>query len=150
MATFRSGVSSPLFAARRLGDFRVGETGELTRRFGPEQMAVFAELIGDNNPIHFDEEYAATTRFGRCIVHGTLYSGLIGTVLGTVCPGPGTILIAQEHRFHHPVYVGDDVSANVEITEVDEKNGSIRLGLSCRNQEGITVLSGWALTRIAR
>ena len=150
MATFRPGFSGALPAPRRVEEFRVGETAELTRSFGPEKVEAFADLIGDNNPIHFNEVYAATTLYGRCIVHGTLYSGLIGTVLGTMCPGPGTILVAQEHRFHRPVYVGDSVKAKVLIKDIDKLKGVIRLEVECLNQDGITVLSGSAVTRIAR
>ena len=110
MASVRTGVSGAFSAPRAFEDISVGDAGELTRHFGREEVAAFARLIGDDNPIHLDEGYAATTPFGRCIVHGPLYSSLIGTVLGTICPGPGTILARHEHRFLRPVFVGDDVT----------------------------------------
>lgn len=113
-------------------------------------MSGFAALVGDYNPIHFDENYAATTLFGRCIVHGTLYTGLIGTVLGTVCPGPGTILVGQEHKFLRPLYVGDSVTATVTVTAIDRNKGTICLDITCRDGAGRTVLSGSAVTRVAR
>lgn len=113
-------------------------------------MAAFAALIGDNNPIHLDEDYARTTTFGRCIVHGPLYSGLIGTVLGTICPGPGTLLVRQEYRFIRPVYVGDTLTAAVTVSEIIEAKRAIILDVTCRGQHDEVFLTGWADTRIAR
>jgi acyl dehydratase len=113
-------------------------------------VAAFASLIGDENPIHLDEGFAATTRFGRCIVHGPLYSSLIGTVLGTMCPGPGTILVGDERHFHRPVFVGDTVVATVEVSSVDPAKREILLDITCRNQDDVVVLTGRARTRLAR
>lgn len=150
MATFRDGVQGALRAPRAIEQFRIGESAEITKYFGTAEVAAFAALIGDENPIHLDPEFARATRFGACIVHGTFYTGLIGTVLATACPGPGTILVAQEHRFLRPVFVGDTVTASVTITEIDPVKGSIHLSCECRNQDGEKVLSGWAITSIAR
>lgn len=149
MESIRPGLSSALPAPRELKDVSVGESGELTRHFGRREVEAFGELIGDLNPIHFDETYARTTTFGKCIVHGPLYSGLIGTVLGTVCPGPGTLLLRSDYRFLRPVFVGEDVTASVAVSEIDEK-GAVHLNVKCVNQDGVTVLSGTAITRIAR
>jgi acyl dehydratase len=150
MASFRAGISGPLSSPKRFEDIKLEDAGELTRRFGEEEVAAFATLIGDDNPIHLDEAYARTTTFGRCIVHGPLYSGLIGAVLGTICPGPGTLLVRQEYRFLRPVYVGDTVTAAVEVSEIDEAKRAIRLDITCCNQDGAVVLAGWADTRVAR
>jgi acyl dehydratase len=127
-----------------------GDGAEISRYFGREEVAAFAMLIGDYNPIHLDEAFAANTQFGRCIVHGPLYSSLIGTILGTQCPGPGTILVSQDYRFRKPVYVGDTITAGVRVMEIDRIKGAIWVDAECRNQAGIIVLSGHALTRIAR
>ena len=149
MEPLRSGLSGPLSAPRELKEIAVGDSGHLTRHFGAREVEAFGDLIGDRNPIHFDEAFARTTTFGRCIVHGPLYSGLIGTVLGTVCPGPGTLLIRQDYRFLRPVFVGEDITASVEVSGIDEKGG-VHLDVRCVNPEGVTVLSGSVLTRIAR
>lgn len=149
MAPLRPGIQSAFHTPRKLNDVRLGETGQLSRVFGAEQVAEFARLVGDDNPIHFDEEYAAATMFGRCIVHGPLYSGLVGTVLGTVCPGPGTILVEQTYRFLRPVFVGEEVTARVTVREIDERS-SIHLDIECQNGQGDTVLRGSAVTRLAR
>jgi acyl dehydratase/acetyltransferase-like isoleucine patch superfamily enzyme len=137
-------------APRDIASFRIGEGAEVSRTFDARAVAEFATLVGDNNPIHLDEQYAEATRFGRCIVHGPLYSSLIGTVLGTACPGPGTILVSDERRFQRPVFVGDCVTARVEVTDIDPDRRDITLDVTCRNQHGEVVLSGVARTRLAR
>lgn len=150
MAELRTGLSRALPAPRKLTEFEIGQSESMSLRFRAEAVAEFARIIGDDNPLHLDEAYAATTRFGRCIVHGTLYSGLIGTVLGTRLPGPGTILVAQSHSFHAPVFVGDTVTATVRISAIDQQTGSIGVETRVENEDGKIVLTGTATTRIAR
>src|ERR1017187_6702069 len=113
------------------GDFHVGQSESITRSFSREDVLAFAELSGDTNPIHLDSEYAATTRFKSCIVHGTFYTGILGTIIGTTLPGPGTILLYQEHNFFKPVYVGESITARVEITEIKYEKKIITLALTC-------------------
>lgn len=131
-----------------LSGFHIGQTARLTKTFAKEDVATFSELVGDHNDIHLDEEYAATTRFGRCIVHGTLYIGLLGAILGTRLPGPGTVLVSQRHKFLKPVYVGDSVTATVEVTGILPERRRLFLVLSCENQDGIEVLHGEAETML--
>lgn len=150
MAEFRAGLSGALPPPRDLTEFQVGQSECISLRFPTESVSDFATIIGDDNPLHLDEEYASTTRFKRCIVHGTLYSGLIGTVLGTRLPGPGTILVAQSHNFCAPVFVGDTVTATVQISSIDKQTGTIELETRIKNEDGTTVLTGTATTRIAR
>lgn len=78
----------------------------------------FAEASGDRNPIHFDDAYAAATRFGGRIAHGMLTGGFISAVIANDLPGPGTIYLAQDLSFKAPVRPGDTVRVRVELVEL--------------------------------
>ena len=98
---------------------------EVTR----ECVDLFAQASGDTNPIHMDEEYAKTTRFGGCIAHGMLSAGFISRVLGNSFPGNGTIYLEQTLRFMKPVMVGETVTVIVSVIEKLPK-GRLRLATS--------------------
>ena len=93
------------------------------------------------------DAYAKQTVFGKRIVHGILTSGLISAVLANKLPGPGTIYLGQELRFTAPVYLGDDVTAEVEIAEIREDKKIIKLNTTCVNQDGQTVITGVATVK---
>ena len=127
-----------------MGEFYVGQKAEASRCFTMEEVRQFADLSGDNNPLHVDEEYAEKGRFGRCVVHGILVSGLISKVLGTQLPGKGSIYLEQNLSFRKPVYVGDTVTACVQITEILQEKKIITLETNVYNQEGKCVILGTA------
>ncbi|RMF36009.1 MAG: MaoC family dehydratase [Chloroflexi bacterium] len=125
--------------------FQVGERASLTRTITEDDVIAFARLTGDTNPLHLDEAYARTTRFGRRIAHGLLTAGLISALLGTELPGPGAIYLEQRLRFTRPVYLGDTVTATVEVLSFREEKGVLTLRTDCFNQEGEPVLTGEAV-----
>eukprot|EP01133_Synstelium_polycarpum_P014349 gene14349-16931_t len=94
---------------------RIGDKKSLTKVFGKEEVSTFAALSTDNNPVHLDEAFAATTRFKRPLIHGLLVASLISSVVGTELPGPGSIYLKQELNFVLPAYVGDTIRAEVEV-----------------------------------
>lgn len=94
----------------------VGQYLELERQFTASDVAAYADVGGDHNPVHLDPEFAATTRFKACIVHGILTGGLFGTALATHLPG--TIYLAQSFKFTAPLYVGDTVIARVTVKDM--------------------------------
>lgn len=108
-----STTSNDLLVLRKV--LRKGEEASLTRTWKDYDLRVYAQLTGDDNPIHLDEAYAATTPFKRCIVHGKLVEGLISAVLGTQLPGPMSIIQSTTSKFHAPVYLGDEVTATVRV-----------------------------------
>ncbi len=122
----------------------LGDRAERTRTFTEDDVAEYAELSGDLNPIHLDDEYAAKSRFGRRIVHGFLTAGMISALLGTQLPGIGPIYVAQTFKFLAPVYIGDTVTASVEVTAIREDKRPVTLRTDCANADGTLVLTGEA------
>jgi len=116
--------------------FSVGDRAERLVVVGDEQLEQFARATGDRNPIHFDEVYAAETRFGGRIAHGMLVGGLISALLANDLPGPGTIYLGQELQFRAPVRPGDEVRCEVEVTELDGR----RVTLATRAWVGETLV----------
>jgi 3-hydroxybutyryl-CoA dehydratase len=125
----------------------LGDRAERTRTFTEADVAEFAELSGDLNPIHLDEEYAAKSRFGRRIVHGFLTAGMISALLGTELPGIGSIYVSQTFKFLAPVYIGDSVTASVEVIEIREEKRLVTLRTDCVNADGVLVLTGEAIIK---
>jgi 3-hydroxybutyryl-CoA dehydratase len=125
-----------------MAEWQVGDSAQFTKTIGDEDIQRYAEITGDTNPVHLDETYARTTRFGRRVVHGMLTAGFISTVLGTKLPGPGTIYLGQSLRFLAPVYPGDTITATVRIERYDEQRGRMTLSTVCSNGAGEQVLTG--------
>lgn len=126
-------------------DFQIGETASFTKTVTDADVTTFAGLIGDFNPIHVDAEYARGSRFGRRIAHGMFTGGLISAVLGNKLPGPGSIYLSQQIEFLAPVYIGDTITATVEITSWKPDKRIITLKTDCHNQDGKQVVAGKAV-----
>lgn len=125
-----------------INDLEIGKQAKFTKQIKEEDVFVFAELTGDKNPVHIDEEYAKNSFFKKQIAHGALLVGLISTVMGTKMPGPGAIYEKQELKFLKPVYFGDVITAIVEVEQLLlEKNRAI-FKTSCVNQNGDLVAEG--------
>lgn len=124
----------------------VGDTVTFEKALTDADVRAFAAVSGDTNRLHLDEDFAADTRFGERIVHGTLVSGLISAALARL---PGlTIYLSQDLEFSGPVGVGDRVSARVEIVE-SLGNDQYRLETVVRNEnDDVTVIDGEAVVLI--
>jgi 3-hydroxybutyryl-CoA dehydratase len=101
-----------------LEDIFVGQTAVYAKTVTETDVIMFAGVSGDTNPVHLNDEYAATTQFKGRIAHGILTASFISTVLGTRLPGPGCIYLSQNLKFKAPVRIGDTVCARVTVTEV--------------------------------
>ena len=132
-----------------LEDLSVGQSAELVRTVGEADIEAFAAVTGDNNPVHLDAAFAATTSFGERIAHGMLSAGYISAVIGTQLPGPGAIYLSQALRFKRPVKIGDEVTARATITEIDEAKARVTLATVCL-VNGKPVLDGEALIMVPR
>ncbi|MBR2967826.1 MAG: MaoC family dehydratase [Clostridia bacterium] len=128
-------------------DLMVGQKASIQKTFTAADVTAFAGLSLDINPLHVSDEYAKNSIFGKRIVHGILTSGLISAVLANKLPGPGTIYLGQELRFVAPVYLGDDIKAEVEVAEIMEEKKIVKLNTTCYNQDGKTVIFGMATVK---
>jgi len=106
---------------------QVGDTFSLKRILSKEDVRAFADITGDDNPLHVDDAYAAGTRFGSTVVHGVLLMGIISKVLGRDYPGHGSIAVSISAKFLRPVPVGSEIEIEVRVAEKLEKYGHIRL-----------------------
>lgn len=125
-------------------ELSVGQSADMTRIVGAEDIEAFAEVSGDANPVHLDEAYAAGTPFGQRIAHGMLSGAYISAVLGTQLPGPGAIYLSQSLRFRRPVRIGDAVTARVTVKALDERRGHVTLETICE-VDGRAVVDGEAV-----
>ena len=114
-----------------LEDLEVGMKATTSMEITGEKIDIFAELTGDKNPIHVDEEFAKTTMFGQRIAHGALSASLISAVLGNDLPGPGAVFVELNLRFRRPAFIGDEVIAVAEVAEVNERNGRVKMKCYC-------------------
>jgi len=112
---------------------------------GDDTIRAFAEVTGDTNPVHLDDDYAAGTRFGRRIAHGMIAAGLVSATLANDLPGPGTVYLNQTLKFKLPVYPGDTVTAIVEVLTVRHDKPIVTLSTVCTNQDDKVVLEGEAV-----
>ncbi|MBV9960194.1 MAG: MaoC family dehydratase [Acidobacteria bacterium] len=128
---------------------QVGETAALSKTITDDDIHTFADLVGDHNPVHLDDEFARTTRFGRRIAHGMLSASLISALLANELPGQGTVYLSQSLRFVAPVFPGDTVTARVTVTKVREDKPIVTLETVCTNQRDETLIKGEAVVLIA-
>src|SRR5512138_441985 len=129
-------------------ELRVGDAAEMAKTVTESDIALFAGVTGDFNPVHVDAVAAERSMFGGRIAHGMLSAGFISAVLGMRLPGPGSVYLSQTLRFTKPVRIGDTVTARVEVLEVIAARRRVRLATTCRNQRGETVVDGEAVVMI--
>ncbi|HET6568439.1 MAG TPA: MaoC family dehydratase [Rhodothermales bacterium] len=106
---------------------QIGDSYKFSRVLTQEDVRAFAELTGDDNPLHVDAEYARNTRFGKPIIHGVFLLGIVSKVLGRDFPGPGSIAVAISARFLRPVPVGSEITVEVKITEKVEQHQHVKV-----------------------
>ncbi len=123
----------------------IGARASRTKSITDEDVRAFAQASGDTNPVHLDDAYAATTQFGRRIAHGMLTASLISAILGNDLPGPGTIYLGQDLKFKAPVYLGDTVTAVVELIKYREEKRIATFRTTCTNQDGTLIFEGEAV-----
>ena len=123
----------------------IGAKATWTRTFSAEDVAAFAAISGDHNPLHFDPEFAARTRFERLVVHGGLTAGLFNALVAQELPGPGSVFLHQEWDYPAPVYIGDTVTAEAEVIEARADKPITRLRCVARRSDGTEVLRGECL-----
>jgi acyl dehydratase len=113
-----------------------------------EHVRIYAELTGDHNPLHFDEDFTAKTKFKKLVVQGGLTTGLLHALVAMDMPGPGTVFLSQNWKFTAPVYIGDTITAEAEILSIHPSKPVTQLKVVITRQTGETVLEGeaWCYT----
>lgn len=126
----------------------VGQRASRRMTLTSDQVAKFAEISGDYNPLHFDEAFAAGTRFERLVVQGGLTTGLLHALVAMDLPGPGTVFLSQNWKFTAPVYIGDTITATAEVLHVHDTKPVTQLGVTVTRGDGEVVLEGeaWCYT----
>jgi acyl dehydratase len=122
----------------------VGQKATRSLTLTGEHVRLYAEITGDHNPLHFDPEFAASTRFGRLVVQGGLTTGVLHALVATDLPGPGTVFLSQNWKFTAPVYIGDTITAEATVLGVHESKPVTQLAIRVWRQNGETVLEGEA------
>jgi 3-hydroxybutyryl-CoA dehydratase len=122
-----------------IDELKVGMSASYERVITNQDIAEFAEVSGDHNPVHLDEAYAQTTRFKGRIAHGLLGASFISTVLASKLPGPGTVYLAQTLAFKAPVRPGDKLEARATVTEIRREKKQVVLKTECRVGETLVI-----------
>jgi len=123
----------------------VGAKATWTRTVSQHDVDLYAEITGDRNPLHFDESFAAGTRFGRLVAQGGIATGLFNALVAMELPGPGSVFLYQEWDYPAPVYIGDTITAEAEVIEARADKPITKLRCVARNQDGAEVLRGECL-----
>lgn len=126
--------------------FYVGQKYEFDKTISDEDVKKFAEVTGDFNPLHLDEEFAKTTMFGGRIAHGMIGAGIISGGLAMYLPGTGTTYLGQELSFKNPVRIGETIHVELEIMELipKKKFDIAKIRTTCTNSKGEIVIDGTA------
>ena len=123
----------------------VGQKARRSLMLTAKHVATFAELSGDRNPLHFDLDFAkATGKLTGLIVQGGLTTGLLHALVAMELPGPGSVFLSQNWKFTAPVYIGDTITAEVEVVSVHATKPVCQLRVRVTRQTGETVLEGEA------
>jgi len=132
-----------------LEDLKVGMSAMFGKTVTEADIAAFAGVSGDTNPIHLHDGFARTTRFGQRIAHGMLSGSFISTVIGTKLPGPGAVYISQTMNFMAPVKIGDTVTAVATVAAIDDKRRRVTLKTQCLCGDTV-VIDGEAVVLVPR
>ena len=126
----------------------VGQKASRTMTVTAAHVRAYAEITGDYNPLHFDEAFVATTKFGRLVAQGGLTTGILHALVAMDMPGPGTVFLSQNWKFTAPVFIDDTITAEAEVVSVHATKPVCQLRIVIRRDGGETVLEGeaWCYT----
>lgn len=129
-------------------DLHVGQRAARSLTLTTDHVRAYAEMTGDYNPLHFDEEFTSKTKFGKLVVQGGLTTGLLHALVAMNMPGPGTVFLSQNWKFTAPVFIGDTITAEAEVISVHATKPVTQLKMRVTRQDGETLLDGeaWCYT----
>ena len=123
----------------------VGQTAERSRLVTERDIELFTEISGDHNPLHYDQEAAAASRFGEIIVQGGMTTAILNAVVAEDMPGPGTVFLQVDWSFLAPVRPGDTITGRVKVLEVRKDKPITKLATHVTRDDGTIVLEGTAV-----
>jgi acyl dehydratase len=126
----------------RIEDFTVGQHVTFAKTFTEDDVQRFIAITGDVNPLHVDDAFAATTKFGRRVLHGMLTASILSTMVGMLLPGTGAIYRSQTIKFLLPVYAGDTVTAHFVVRSIDVTKHRLEIDAWIENESGERVIEG--------
>ena len=124
---------------------KLGETFSVSKEITDKLIREFADLSGDYNPIHLDEDFAKETRFGKRIGHGMLTASFISALLGYEFSVRKVVYLGQTLSFKHPTFIGDTVTATGKVIKIREDKPIVTIETVCRNQDDDLLLEGEAV-----
>jgi len=126
----------------------VGQKARRSKTVTARDIELYAEITEDRNPLHFDPDFASRTRFGRLVAQGGITAGMLNALVAMDLPGPGTVFMSQSLRYLAPTYLGDTLTAEVEVLAVKPDKPVCQLKATVTNQDGTVVLEGecWTYT----
>lgn len=123
-------------------NIKIGDKFSTSKKITDAVVRAFAELSGDFNPIHLDEEFAAKTQFKQRIAHGMITGALISAVLGNEFKEKKIVYLSQTMKFIAPVFIDDTVTATATIVDIRQDKPIITTETVCTNQNGEKVVTG--------
>ncbi|GAA4696436.1 hypothetical protein GCM10023215_38100 [Pseudonocardia yuanmonensis] len=124
---------------------RVGASASRSRLVTRRDIELFTEISGDRNPLHYDEERAAATRFGGIVVQGGVTTALLNAVVAEELPGPGSVFLQLDLAFRAPVRPGDVITGTVEVTSAREDKPITALDVRVTRDDGVVAVDGTAV-----
>ena len=130
---------------RTTGRPQVGDAAARSRLVTARDIELFTEISGDRNPLHYDAELAARSRFGGIVVQGGVTTAVLNAVVAEDLPGPGSVFLQLDLRFLAPVRPGDVITATVEVTSVRDDKPITGLDVRVARDDGVVAVSGTAV-----
>ena len=125
-------------------ELKVGQKATRSNTLTFDNVKTYAEITGDYNPLHFDENFAAKTQFKDLVVQGGLTTGILNALVAMDMPGSGTVFMSQDLKFIAPVFIGDTITAEAEVLEIHVTKPVTKLKMTIARQTGETVVEGEA------
>ena len=127
---------------------RVGQRARRTQTVTAHEVELYAQITGDRNPLHFDADFAKRTRFGRLVAQGGIASGMLNALVAMDMPGAGTVFLSQTLSYKAPTYLGDTLTAEIEVLSLKSDKPVCQLKATITNQDGTVLLEGecWTYT----
>jgi 3-hydroxybutyryl-CoA dehydratase len=122
----------------------IGKSYEFSKAFTSDEVKCFARISEDNNPIHVDDNYALKSIFGKRVVHGILITSMFSKIFGTIYPGEGGIYQSQSAKFLKPVFLNEQITAKVTLTNFDQEKNKGTFLTECFKSDGTLILTGEA------